>query len=782
MGFIAHYRREDDTPQLLANHLREVQAHCEEIGAKIGAAHIVGLAGLFHDFGKYSTEFQAYIREAIANPDAPPKRGSVDHSTAGGQIILQLSKELPELQFVCELVANAVYGHHSTLLDFLDENGQSPFVKRGKLHPELKSMLQHFFQEVMPASDLKNYLLAAHAEYKLLKRKLQKQGVLHFFLAKYIFSALIDADRTNARLFDENEERTLRIKPPFPLYEERLQQALADKQKKAVPNDITKARQYLSDQCFEKATLPTGIYTLSIPTGGGKTLASLRFALRHAQLYDKERIIQIVPFTTIIEQNAQETRDVLQTKDLLEHHSNIVEDRDVEQLTFEEHEQRRKLHRAKDNWDMPLIFSTMVQFLNIAYEKSSRYTRRFHHLANSIIIFDEIQALPIKTISLFNEFITFLKDVCNTTVILCTATQPALQNVKHHITIDGELIDDLRSILPSFKRTNVISHVRDDIWTVEDVAEFAQQQREHVGNILIIVNTKSDALRLYEQLKGQGGVYHLSTSMCPAHRQHILAEIRDKLKEGEPLICVSTQLIEAGVDVSFQCVIRALAGLDSIAQAAGRCNRNGEVAARDVYVMNMKLPKRHFLPTIVEGAHQTSLLLRDDESNAKNLLSPDIMNIYFSEFYNAFKHEQHFSINGKEYTLHDLAFSLDGHWLEGKILSNLQHHYAFKTVGRYFEVIDSATTAVIVPYEKEGKELIASLEARDVDDFSQFLKKAQHYSVNVFAHERQKLERSQMLALYETPFLRIYYVREGAYDQDYGINVQGDAELGFMGI
>ncbi|MEE1132535.1 MAG: CRISPR-associated helicase Cas3' [Caryophanon sp.] len=780
MDFIAHYRREDETPQLLATHLREVQAHCEEIGAKIGAAHIVGLAGMFHDFGKYSTEFQSYIQEAIENPDVPPKRGSVDHSTAGGQIILQLTKHEPKLQPICELIANAIYGHHGTLLDFLNEDGESPFFNRHTVHPELKTMLGHFFREVMPAQELMHYLQHVQTEYELLQAKMNKKEVLHFFLAKYIFSALIDADRTNARQFDENEARQSTTAPPFALYEERLQQALADKQKNAVPNDITRARQYLSDQCFDKATLPTGIYTLSIPTGGGKTLASLRFALRHAQLHQQERIIQIVPFTTIIEQNAQETRDVLQTDDLLEHHSNIIEERDESQLTYEEYEQRRKIQRAKDNWDMPLIFSTMVQFLNIAYEKSSRYTRRFHHLANSVIIFDEIQALPIKTISLFNECATFLKEVCGATIILCTATQPALQSVKHHLTIDGELIDNLPAILPNFKRTNVIPCIRESLWTIEDVADFANEQMQHVRNVLIVVNTKRDARQLYEQLKGQGGVYHLSTSMCPKHRQQILKEMRDKLDAREQLICISTQLIEAGVDVSFQCVIRALAGLDSIAQSAGRCNRNGEVATRDVYVVNMKLPKRHFLPTIVEGAKQTTLLLRDDEANAKNLLAPDIMTVYFSEFYNAFKHEQHFSIKGQEHTLYDLAFSKDGHWLEGSMPQNLRHHYAFKTVGRYFEVIDSATTAVLVPYEDEGKELIASLEAREIDDFSHFLKKAQHYSVNVFAYERKLLERSQMLAVYETPFSHIYYVREGAYSDEYGLDIQGDADLSLM--
>lgn len=772
-----------------------MQAHCEEIGEKIGAKHIVGLAGMLHDFGKYSPQFQAYIRAAIDHPEEPPKRGSVNHSTAGGQLLLQLTKKNASLQQLMMLIANAIYGHHGTLLDFINIDGQSPFLHREEGHLQnevLLSMLKHFFHEVMSQQEFNAYINEAYREYSVLLTRTQKKSVLHFFLTKYIFSALIDADRTNARLFDDNEPYEEAKTADFALYENRLTKALVQKQKDAPPNDITRARQYLSDQCYEKRALPTGIYTLSIPTGGGKTLASLRFALRHAQLHNKKRIINIIPFTTIIEQNVKEVRDILQADDLLEHHSNIIEEREQlhEAPSYAQLKQLRAMQHAKDNWDATLIFSTMVQFLHIAYSDKARYMRRFHQLANSIIIFDEIQSLPIQTISLFNELLMFLKDVCNTTVILCTATQPALQEVKHHVTIDGELIDDLETILPQFTRTNIVPLMRSEGWAVDDVATFVSEQLQHVDNCLIIMNTKRHARELYEQLKKEDVlVYHLSTSMCPKHRQDVLKKIREELKTEQKLICISTQLIEAGVDVSFQCVVRALAGLDSIAQAAGRCNRHGEVATRDVFVVNMEMPSARYLPTIVEGAKQTNIVLRDMERQGDlydgNVLAKQAMQHYFSRYYEAFKHEQHFPVRGTTFHLYSLAFSRNEELVNNVLRQQLPHRHAFKTVGQHFHVIDSNTTAILVPYateeektgEMDGKALISMLEAQEIDDFSLFLKRAQHYSVNVFSYERQLLEQAQMLAVYETPFAHIYYVREHAYSKEHGLSIEGDATL-----
>src|SRR5690606_4496420 len=293
------------------------------------------------------------------------------------------------------------------------------------------------------------------------------------------------------------------------------------------------------------------------------------------------RIIYVVPYTTIIEQNAKEVRDILKANDyLLEHHSNVIDDElnDDEFIDYKSYQKNKKIKLAKDNWDVPIIFTTMVQFLDTFYKGKGRNIRRLHNLTNSVIIFDEVQSVPVNCISLFNETLNFLKDFGNSTILLCTATQPALQYVQKNISIDDELIDDLTIVTKDFKRTNIINFLKDEGWTTEDLTEFVQEQIQHVNSVLVILNTKSVVRKLYHELQNSDvRVVHLSTSMCAAHRKAIISEMRDMLKRKEKLLCISTQLIEAGVDVSFECVIRSLAGLDSIAQAAGRCNRHGEV-------------------------------------------------------------------------------------------------------------------------------------------------------------------------------------------------------------
>lgn len=797
MAYIAHYRQADETEQLLAVHLKEVQQHCEEIGAKLNIRHMTGLVGVLHDFGKYSDEFQAYIREAVANPDKPPKRGSVNHSTAGGWLLV---KSLKNNRGFSELLANVIYGHHGTLLDFINLDGNSPFLNRETNRTieidDLKVMRARFFNEVMSAQAFSLYVKSALEEYEALKLHKNEKEImqLNFFLTKYLFSALIDADRTNARCFEEKTTRQQEQGEctPFSVYEQRLNDCLAIMQREAIPNAITKQRQYLSDQCFQKAHLPTGIYTLSIPTGGGKTLASLRFALAHAQKNKQQRIINIIPFTTIIEQNAAEVREILQTEELLEHHSNIITETeiDAEHMSYQKQQQLRQQQSAKDNWDAPLIFSTVVQFLEIVYSEKSRYARRFHNLANSVLIFDEIQTLPIKTISLFNAVAMFLKEFCNTTLILCTATQPALTHVQHALAIDGELIDDLEDVMPAFKRTNVVSLVRPLEWSVEEVAALAKEQLARLDSVLIIVNTKRAASELYALLEQEGiAVTHLSTAMCPQHRKDILGKKQDDLhgesvwsllNSGRKQICISTQLIEAGVDVSFQCVIRTLAGLDSIAQAAGRCNRNGEVASRDVFVVNMKPPSERYLPSIAAGIDQSAIIMRDMNADPflyqGEMLATEAMFTYFVRYYDAMKTTQNYNIPGGN--LYELAFSRN----EKFVGRNAQHRalenrHAFKTIGQLFNVIDSETIRVLVPYGDVGKDLINQLEGQETIDFKRFLKVAQHYSVNVFHYQRRELERSGMLAVYETPFSKIYYVREGAYSKKDGLKIEGNAAL-----
>lgn len=805
--FIAHVRLIDKVEQLLVDHLKEVQWIAEEIGEKIGLKHVTGLAGMLHDMGKFSDAFQDYIREAVANPDAPPKRGSVDHSTAGGKFLVEQFQQVsPVAPFLVECVANAIFSHHGQLLDMVDKEGRSPFMDRLATEKDIhfSEVEQHFFQEMYDLPYMTSYVQKATDELQhFLANKLKNVKTTDeaarvmqketSFLTMYIFSALIDADRRNSRAFEEQEEIThFEVQPLWQTFEHHLNEDLADKQQKALPNEITRLRKQMSANCFDKATLPTGIYTLSIPTGGGKTLASLRFALQHAQLYQKQRIIYIVPYTTIIEQNAQEVRDVLQANDyVLELHSNLIEDTEHnENLSFKEYQAVRRLNVAKDDWDVPIIFTTMVQFLETFYSGKSRNARRLHNLANSVLIFDEVQSVPIHCVSLFNEALNFLKQTCNTTAILCTATQPALQHVQNNIDIDGELVEDLPTIIEAFKRTEITPLMKNEGWHTEEISEFIEEILTTRNNVLVILNTKKAVRDLYEQLKQTGlDVVHLSTGMCPAHRKEKLKEMKVKLKNKEKFVCISTQLIEAGVDISFECVIRSLAGLDSIAQAAGRCNRNGEVDLQDVYVINHAEESLSKLPTIEKGGECSHYIMEDLQHDQTlfggYILSTQAMMHYFNSFFKAFDTTINYPLAKHETSIYDLLFSVDTEWIKTytkgagrqRPLATLA---SYKTAFSHFEVIDANTQGLLVPYD-EGEDLISQLTGYErIDDYKVFLKKAQQYSVNVFKHDFEALKKNDQLIVVQFGSFNIYVAKEAAYDDQYGISVQGEASLGLL--
>lgn len=808
--YIAHIRASDGAEQLLVDHLKEVQEICENIGEKLGIPHVTGLAGMLHDLGKFSDEFQDYLCEAYANPLNPPKRGSVNHSTAGGKFLMEryhrtLCKDSKIAPAVIECITNSIFSHHGQLLDMINSEGDSPFIDR--MTPtkpiEIDSIIERFFHEVYDEAYLSQYIKQANNEFIQFFNRIsrnvssQTEGKILMrktlvLLTKFVFSALIDADRRNSKDFEEQANKSEPISEDigalFKEFEFELEAQLQEKQSMAIPNEITKLRQQMSDQCFEKATLPTGIYTLSIPTGGGKTLASLRFSLRHAQLHHKKRIIYIVPYTTIIEQNAEEVRKILKAeKYILEHHSNVVaneiENDDYRNASFKQFQQLKKLQNAKDDWDIPIIFTTMVQFLDTFYSGASRNTRRLHNLTDSIIIFDEVQTVPIQCISLFNEALNFLKQGCQSTILLCTATQPALQYVERNIEIDGELVGNLSEIIKVFKRTEIVPLLKIGGWHTKELASFVEGKLNECGNALVILNTKKVVKSLSDNLENcNAKIYHLSTSMCPAHRKVVIQEIRQKLKKNEPIICISTQLIEAGVDVSFNCVIRSLAGLDSIAQAAGRCNRNGEVKLREVYVINHAEEKLDKLPTIAKGGECAKYIIGDIEKDQQlfggNLLSTQSLEHYFKMYYAAFETRLDYPISDLNTSIYDILLGANSQF---KSANNNRQQLgmvaSFKTAANYFEVIEANTYPILVPFG-EGAELISTLTGNEkIINFNQFLRKAQQYSVNVFPHEFRALDKNRLIREVDFGFCKIYVAKQHAYSTDNGLNTEGEAKF-----
>lgn len=799
MEYIAHIRQSDYKKQLLSEHSKNVQRIAERIGAKIGIPHMTGLAGMFHDMGKYSDKFYEYLEQAANHPENPPKRGSVNHSTAGGKYLMETFHS--KYTFLIECVANAIFSHHGQLKDMVNADGESPFLKRmDKDNSEYEKIKERFFQDMYPPDYIQQYVEEAAKEMSVIAQNILKKTGNNLklyqetlrktitFLTLFTFSALLDADRTDSRQFEENEiEEPYDSQTLFKRFLNNLEKHLKKLENTSPQNEITFLRQRMSNMCVEKSKWPPGIYTLSIPTGGGKTLASLRFALNHAMEYSKDRIIYVVPYTTIIEQNAEEVRKILKAEDyLLEHHSNVVEDEQENEChDFESYQKYKKIKLAKDNWDAPIIFTTMVQFLNAFYNGKSRNIRRLHNLTNSIIIFDEVQSVPVNCVTLFNEALNFLKEIGNSTILLCTATQPALQYVDKNITVDGELIEDLPKITKAFKRTDIINKVKDGGWTTDELADFVEEQLEKVNSVLVILNTKTVVKKLYDRFSDNGiKTVHLSTSMCAGHRKQKIREVRESLKKKEKILCISTQLIEAGVDVSFECVIRSLAGLDSIAQAAGRCNRHGEVERRNVYVINHAEEVLNQLPTIQKGAYESKKILKDMEMNPAlfdgELLSEEAMTLYFRNFYHEFQPYLDYPTPVGESVYEMLLGENTEFFEELKGKESIKMRASFETAAKYFEVIDSKTHPVLVPYG-EGKEWISCLYSeKGIEDITKFIKKAQQFMVNVYNHDLIRLIQNGQLEKVEFKYSTLYVAKETAYDERYGLNIEGEARLSLL--
>lgn len=801
MRSIAHIRKSDKKIQTVEEHLIEVKKLTESYGEKIGIKHITGLAGVLHDMGKYTEDFMEYILEAVNNPLAPPKRGSVDHSTAGGRLLFDTfhTSNDPLERILSEVIGNAIISHHSYLHDFLSPQLESNYldrVQRKKLE-NYKSAKENFFKHVMTEQEFYTYVKNAARELLdyLTKNSSESTESKIMFLTKFVFSALIDADRTNTRLFEENQtvEDNLNNTNLFNEYYMKLMEKIHSfKLHKNATNPINRLRQEMSDQCEAFANQPSGIYTLSIPTGGGKTLASLRYALKHAIIHNKKRIIYVVPFTTIVEQNAEEVRKILNdSENILEHHSNVINDIEDDESLEGYMTIQQKLKLAKDNWDSPIIFTTMVQFLNTFYAYGSRNIRRLHNLSESIIIFDEVQKVPISCISLFNKAVNFLKNYCHSSIILCTATQPALDFVENKLELNesAEMVNNLSGVINAFKRVEIIDKATGDGFDTEKIVDFIQTELKNVQNIMVVLNTKSVVRKLYELLKRETSipVYHLSTSMCAAHRKQILDEVRTKLENEEKIICVSTQLIEAGVDISFECVIRSLAGLDSIAQASGRCNRHGEKEIGYVYVIDHIEEKLSKLTEIKIGKEVTSRILKDMKYNPKlydgNILSTQAMKKYFQEFYNQLESKLDYEIPKLGKNMLNLltdakgsstAYHQDYIAKFGKILP-LYFTNSYKTAAKHFEVIADQTKSVIVPYGF-GKEIITELNGTGtIDDLTGLLKKAQQYTVNLYDNEFDQLARNGGMVSYCDG--KIFAVTEGAYSSEFGINLSNDSLL-----
>ena len=820
--FAAHYRAKDDTWQSVPAHLLGVAALAQLFAEKLKLGKLGELLGMLHDMGKYSQDFQAYIKSATGSlnqdededwVDAARLNGKVDHSTAGAQMAWHaLSDKGPAAFAAAQVIALCVASHHSGLIDCIAADaarfGEDTFTKRmnkarEQTHldeaclaadPAILARCAALFADPGMVDDLSRVLRGVSAANHGFKDagpqvNFQQLGLV----VRFLFSCLIDADRIDSADFEypaAAHSRPASSNTGWPTLLRRLEDDLS-----ARPNvhPIDALRREISEHCRQAASRPPGIYTLTVPTGGGKTLASLRFALHHAEQRQLDRIVYVVPFTSIIDQNAQVARSILEPASVPDELGRVVLENHGS-LTPEQQTWREKI--LCENWDAPVVYTTMVQFLEALFGAGTRGARRMHQLANAVLIFDEVQALPIKCVHLFNNAVNFLAEQCNSTVVLCTATQPLLHKVSVargaiRLAEYHELMPDVRHLFETLKRVEVRDQRRPGGWSHIDVARLALAEVERVGSCLVVVNTKAAARELFDLASPRlaaESICHLSTDMCPAHRKEELAKVRSRLDQGAPILCISTQLIEAGVDVDFRVVIRFLAGLDSIAQAAGRCNRNGLPEPGVVHIVNPSHENLGMLPDISTGRDKTQGVLDNYEQAPANyhdnLFGPEAIGEYYRHYF--FERQQQMSYAvpaseiGHDDTLLQLlsinACAVNEH-NESQTSSALFFRQAFMTAGKAFRAIDAPTQGVIVPYGKAGRELINDLCAAFAPEkHFDLLRRAQQFTVNVFPQVLCKLHEAK--AVHEVaPDTRILCLLPTHYSPRFGLSTDPVAPM-----
>jgi CRISPR-associated endonuclease/helicase Cas3 len=807
--YLAHYRIVDAVSHSVKKHSTETSLFAKKFAGKIGLDLIGELLGLLHDLGKYSLEYQCYIKSAVGllcpgdkdYVDAKKYKGKIDHSTAGAQWICEaLRDEVKINKLAVEIISLCVLSHHSGFIDVFDIAGEDKFSAR--VNKDFSSTHYREVQEKIDQSisDRITELIKSEEKNDQLRKII---SLVHGFfsdpirsfsiglLARFLFSSLVDADRLSTADFENPQDAQLRYLGNYPDWQKLIDSF--EETSFEIRNEVDQKRCEISLSCKQRATDEQGLYYLTVPTGGGKTFSSLRFALHHAKVHKLDRIIYVIPYTSIIDQNASKVAkifDDISKEVVLEHHSSLVPEKDT---------WRNQI--LSENWDAPIVFTTSVQLLETLFGGGTRSVRRMHQLAKSVIIFDEIQTLPIKTVHLFNNAINFLTHISSSTVVFCTATQPLLHGVeptKGAVPYsDAMEIVGYPPLFDALKRVVVQDCLKNEGWTEEDLTDRVKVILYDKGSVLVVTNTKSNAKRLYESCSGLSeNVFHLSTGMCPKHRKEILGKVIDCLDPSnrKPVVCISTQLIEAGVDVDFGAVIRCLAGLDSIAQAAGRCNRNGRQEGLGiVQIVNLNNENLDKLPEIRTAKDVTMRILNEYKDNPmgfdKDIIGHKAMKRFYEYYFYKRAHEMTYPISRKELLRDDDLLSMLSTNQQSVDEYKRKHgspslylRQSFKTAGEHFRVIDAPTEGIIVPYNEEAKSIIAKLSAElAVKEGSKLLKAAQQYCVNVFPYMMEKLHKEK--ALFQTyEESGIWYLDVQYYSKDFGVSLEPVTPMEFLNV
>jgi CRISPR-associated endonuclease/helicase Cas3 len=712
--FIAHTR-----PDLPASHWEPLRDHLNLVAdgddsnegsaafaETFGAKDWGRIAGLWHDLGKYSSAFQSYIE--LSALGEPVIRGSVDHSTAGA---LHADKRFgPHFG---RLLAYTIAGHHAGLPDYIDTNGGRSGLAHRLKHPKPESLCA-----ILHAPDWLKELdkPAIPGPLKISCESKDGLGLRMAFFVRMLFSCLVDADFLATEFYMDPSRSTKRSRDAIGI--DRLLDALGEYMSRFTHvgeiSPIDHVRAELLGACKDSSQLDQGLFTLTAPTGSGKTLSSLMFALMHAKRHGLRRVIYALPFTSITEQIADEFRTIFNhlsdqnSPVVLEHHSSAAW-REIDEM---ESPTAFKAQLACENWDAELIVTTNVQLLESLFANRTSKCRKLHRLAQSVIIFDEAQALPTKLIKPTLIAIDELTRAYSTSIVLCSATMPAIiKRDDFPIGLTGvrEIVPNPIRMAENMNRTQAHKlGPREDNELLDHIGEHLQS--------LTIVNTKGHSAALYQGLVERGGddgVWHLSAAMCPSHRSRVLAQIRKDLTNGIRCQVVSTQVIEAGVDVDFPVVYRAIAGLDSIVQAAGRCNRNGKRPCSDVYIFDTDQAGKE----IRRQAQST----QEISSIYDDLFSLEAIEHYF---------RLHLWQHNDQWDEHGIS--------EPEMFNANSMIFQFRTAAQKYKVIDDQSQSIFVPYGEDGAAMVERLIG-SVFPYRSLMRKLQRYSVSVPSWKYQKM-------------------------------------------
>ena len=746
--YIAHVKQENDQWEThsLEDHLWDVATIAKHHADLFSSAEWAGLAGLWHDLGKYRPAFQKHIKKSSGyDPDASissEKDRNKNHASTGAMYAMDYMRQ-HQVEKFGRALAYTIAGHHAGLPDFTSSEA------RGRSLDETLQD-QHFLREAL-AEQIPAKVLSGSVPETMLP--IDTFDDLHCWI-RMIFSALVDADFLDTEQF-MNPEKTARrevIYPDMPILLEQFNVYMQKLTMEAEASVVNQLRTEILQQARHKAKMHSGIYTMTVPTGGGKTLSSLAFALEHACTQNKRRIIYAIPYTSIIEQTARIFKDIFETcsEIVLEHHSN-VEPEDSKEVTA--------TRLAAENWDIPIVVTTTVQLFESLFAAKPSRCRKLHNLVNSVIVLDETQLLPPNNLEPIRHVIELLTKYYGVTFLLTTATptpSTGFGDVLGKILLRDiettEVIDQTERYYQQLRRVTYV--LPKNFFVNKSWEEIADQIQVH-PTVLAVVNKRHDARSLFLAMEQNGTLFHLSALMCPKHRQIVINKIKQRLQEGQPTRVISTQLVEAGVDLDFPVVFRAAAGLDSIIQAGGRCNREGKLKdANGEFMLGQTIvfvPPERPPAGLLDTAFQTTTSVLQGYQG--DIDDPDLIHTYFNQLYSRL-----------------------GKFDSGDVLSLLQDdaediNIQFRSAATRFQMIEQGQTfTVFVDYshdEDEDKQIkfwLNMLKSGSIDRW--LIRKLQPYSISMYNFEKQRLFGAGVIEETESGYYII--AGSGIYDQYLG--------------